>query len=438
MTTPAALSKSAAHFARVSGPDLLARTEAYARWREARIDGGVWPFSRVLQGAPGTTATLRDETGREVVGLNFGSHDYLGLSFHPAVRAAVERALHDVGPHVSCSPILQGNSRLTVELEQALAGLVGMEHVLLFPTGWGAGFGAITALVRPDDHVVLDRLAHASLQQGAQAATRNLHVHRHLDVDAAEATLRELRARDAEHAILVISEGLFSMDSDTPDLARLQRVCRAYDATLLVDVAHDLGPVGPGGTGQLGLQGALADVDLVVGSTSKTFASNGGFLATRSAAVKQYVKAYGGPHIFSSGMSPLQAAAVTEAVRIVRSPDGDARRARVARVAAVLRGALDADGLACHGVPSPIVAVPVGSEKVGRLAAAALFDRGVFAHLVEFPAVPVGAARLRLLGMSEHTEADARRAAAMVSQSIAVARDALSDVAADATPRLAG
>jgi glycine C-acetyltransferase/8-amino-7-oxononanoate synthase len=235
------LNKSAAHFARVSGRDLLARTEGYARWREARIAAGVWPFSRVLERGPGTTTALRDESGREIVGLNFGSHDYLGLSFHPGIRAAVERALHDVGPHVACSPILQGNSRLSIDLEQALAELVGMEHVLMFATGWGAGFGAITALVRPDDHIVLDRLAHASLQQGAQAATRNLHHHRHLDVAAAEHTLREIRARDTTNAILVVSEGLFSMDSDTPDLARLQAVCRAHDATLLVDVAHDLG-----------------------------------------------------------------------------------------------------------------------------------------------------------------------------------------------------
>jgi glycine C-acetyltransferase/8-amino-7-oxononanoate synthase len=417
-----ALSKSAAHFARVSGKDLLARTEDYARWRAARLDAEVWPFSRVLQAAPGPTTVIRDETGREVEGLNFGSHDYLGLSYHPAIRAAAERALRDLGPHVSCSPILQGNTWLSRALEDAIAGLVGMEHVLLFPTGWGAGFGIITALVRPDDHIVMDRLAHASLQQGAQAATRNLHHHRHLDVDATEQLLRDLRAKDAEHAILVISEGLFSMDSDTPDLARLQRVCRAYDATLLVDVAHDLGPLGPGGTGQLGLQGVLADVDLVVGSTSKTFASNGGFLATRSAAVKQYVKAYGGPHIFSSGLSPVQAGVLVEAVRIVRDAEGEARRARVQAVAGALRAACEQRGLPCYGVPSPIVAIPVGSEKVARLAATRLFARGVFAHLVEFPAVPVGAARLRLLGMSEHTEDQARHAAEAVSASIAEAR----------------
>lgn len=430
-TRSLALSKSAAHFARLSGPNLLTRTDAYARWRESRLASEVWPFSRVLHRTPGATTTISDETGRLVSGLNFGSHDYLGLSVHPAIREAAERALRDFGPHVSCSPILQGNTRLSLELEAALAELVGMEHVLLFPTGWGAGFGAITALVRPEDHIVLDRLAHASLQQGAQAATRNLHHHRHLDVDAAEGILRELRARDAEHGILVVSEGLFSMDSDTPDLARLQRVCRAYDATLLVDVAHDLGATGPGGTGMLGLQGVLAEVDLVVGSLSKTFASNGGFFATRSSAVKQYVKAYGGPHIFSSGLSAVQAGVVLEAVRIVRSDEGEARRERVRRTSTHLRASLERRGLACYGVPSPIVAAPIGTERLARLAASMLFRRAVFAHLVEFPAVPVGAARFRLLAMAEHTEDHAQLAAEHVLAAIAEARHELERLTPD-------
>jgi glycine C-acetyltransferase len=432
--TSIALSKSAAHFAKVSGRNLLTRTEAFAEWRTRRLAADVWPFSRVLQAAPGPTTILRDETGRELAGINFGSHDYLALSGHPQVREAAARALRDYGPHVSCSPILQGNTQLSIDLERALGEWLGLDQVLLFPTGWAAGFGVITALVRPEDHIVLDRLAHASLQQGAQAATRNIHLHRHLDVGHAEAVLREIRAKDATNAILLVSEGLFSMDSDTPDLAALQRICRAYDATLLVDVAHDLGATGPGGTGMLGTQGVLDDVDLIVGSGSKSFACNAGFVATRSPAVKQYIKAYGGPHLFSSGLSPINAAVFLEAIRISIGVEGDTRRARAYEVATTLRVRCEQQGLMCYGVPSPIVAVPIGSEKLARLAAGALFRHGVFAHLVEFPAVPVGASRFRLLAMADHTDGHAHFAADRVVAAIGEARISLAMLDADSAP----
>src|SRR5207244_2190884 len=138
--------------------------------------------------------------------------------------------------------------------------------------------GAITGLIRPNDHVIVDNLAHACLQQGAHAATQNVRRHDHLDIAAVHSHLQEIRANDTKNGILVVTEGLFSMDSDTPDLQTLQALCHEYEATLLVDVAHDLGAIGPGGTGFLGIQDMLGKVDLVVGAFSKTFASNGGFL----------------------------------------------------------------------------------------------------------------------------------------------------------------
>ena len=144
---------------------------------------------------------------------------------------------------------------------------------------------------------------------------------------------------------MVITEGLFSMESDAPDLAAFQEACREYGATLLVDVAHDLGAMGPGGGGVMAVQGLVGKVDLVMGSFAKTFASNGGFLASHSPAVKQFAKYYGNPHMFSNALSPVQAAVVSEAIRIVRSPEGDELRARLLalreRLARWLRGAGD-------------------------------------------------------------------------------------------------
>src|SRR5262249_42832627 len=139
-------------------------------------------------------------------------------------------AIKHYGPHIAGAPILQGNSTVSVRLQTALAELIGLPHVLLFPTGWAAGYGVITGLIRPKDHVVLDQYAHNCCVQGAMAATQNVHRVRHLSTDAFVRQLRRIRTTDTENAILVVTEGIFSMDGDSPDLVALQTACREYDA----------------------------------------------------------------------------------------------------------------------------------------------------------------------------------------------------------------
>jgi glycine C-acetyltransferase/8-amino-7-oxononanoate synthase len=223
------------------------------------------------------------------------------------------------------------------------------------------------------------------------------------------------------------------MDGDSPDLQALQEACREYDATLLVDVAHDLGAVGPDGTGILGLQGLVGKVDLVVGSFSKVFASNGGFVATSSAAVREYLRPYAPSHTFSNAISPPQCAAVLTALNIVRSVEGEALRQRLRAVVQALREALTAANVVCLGKPAPLVPVLLGSEGVGRITAALCFDRGVFANLVEFPAVSVGASRFRMQLMATHTFAQARQAAEVIGWAYHVANELLSRSASAGT-----
>lgn len=427
MPPTGALSKSLAHFARPSGANILARTESFLRWQDGRRSAEVWPYSRALVGPPTNRATVQTEQGETIEGINFASQDYLALSTHPAIKAAAIQALEEFGPHSASSPMLQGSSTLSLLLENALSDLLQTEHVVLFSTGWGAGFGAITALIRPADHIILDNLAHACLQQGAHTATQNVRRHDHLDIAAVRRHLQEIRANDTKNGILVVTEGLFSMDSDTPDLQTLQELCHEYEAALLVDVAHDLGAIGPGGTGFLGIQKMLGKVDLVVGAFSKTFASNGGFLATHSRAVKHYVKIFGGTHIFSNGLSPVQAAVVREAINIVRSPEGEDLRCHLHQSVHGLRDAFAEYGIRCLGVPSAVVPVPIGSEKVARIASANLLHKGVFANLVEFPAVAVGSARFRMQVMASHTPAQVQCAADRVVEAIQEAKDMLAD-----------
>jgi 7-keto-8-aminopelargonate synthetase-like enzyme len=409
-----ALGGSFADFVRLSGKSLELRTRPYYEWCRNRIEQGVWPFSTELQSSPGPEATVIDAARKERTGLNFASQDYLGLAAHDAVRAAAIEAIKEYGPHIAGAPILQGNSSLSLRLETALAELIGLPHVVLFPTGWAAGYGVITALIRTKDHVVLDQYAHNCCVQGAMAATPNVHRVRHLSTDAFVRQLRRIRAADAKNAILVVTEGIFSMDGDSPDLQALQEACREYEATLMVDVAHDLGAVGPGGTGSIGLQGLVGEVDLVVGSFSKVFASNGGFVATSSVAIREYLRVGAPSHTFSNALSPAQCATVLTALEIVRSSEGEVLRQNLRGVVQILREALTSAGIECLGKPGPLVPVLLGREAVGRLTAALCFDRGVFANLVEYPAVSVGASRFRMQIMATHTSAHARLAAEVI------------------------
>lgn len=409
-----ALEGSFADFVRLSGKSLELRTQRFHEWHRNRLEQGVWPFSTRLQSTPGPEATVIDAAGTERTGVNFASYDYLGLSTHIEVRAAAIEAINQYGTQIAGAPILQGNSPLSLRLQDAMAEMLGLAHVMLFPTGWAAGYGLITGLIRAKDHVVLDQYAHNCCVQGAMAATPNVHRVRHLSTDAFVRQLRRIRATDTENAILVVTEGIFSMNGDSPDLAALQTACREYDATLLVDAAHDLGAVGPGGTGIVGLQGLLGKVDLVIGSFSKVFAANGGFAATSSAAIDEYLRVGAPSRTFSNAISPPQCAAVLKAVEIVRGAEGDLLREKVKQVAQVLRETLATSGVVCLGKPGPLVPVLLGREAVGRITAALCFDRGVFANLIEYPAVSVGASRLRMQVMATHTSAQAQRAAEVI------------------------
>jgi len=425
MLAGGALAGSAVQFSQPRGADLIRRIEAIEHWHAARSAHGVWQYARSLDAAPHPLASIRDESGQSARGLNFASQDYLSLASHPAVAEAAGRALRDYGPHSAGSAVLLGNTRLSLALEQEIGEWLRTEHVALFPTGWGAAFGAITALVQAQDHIVIDQFAHASLRQGASAATSNVQVNRHLDVAHVRELLRGIRAADSANAIMVVTESLFSMDADTPDLAALQRTCREFGATLLVDVAHDLGAMGPDGTGFIGSQRMLGEIDLVMGAFSKTFASNGGFVATASRAVKRHLQLFAGPHMFSNALSPVQAAVILESVKIIRSDEGEALRGDLMRAVQLLRELLGAQQLQCIGSASPIVPVLIGNEKVSRLVGKLLFRQGVFVNQVEFPGVPVGASRLRLQLMANHTLQQIKWSAPLIGSTVRQAREAI-------------
>ena len=400
---PQALTGSVRDFRSFQGKDLMARVRPFYEWQELRRKLRLWPYSKSTQKAPMSVCTAADDTGFQFTGLNFGTQDYLGLSSDPQIKEVAKAVIDEYGVHSAGSSALAGNTKFSLRLEETISEFLDVDHTALYPTGWAAGYGVIKGLVRPSDHIVMDCLSHACLQEGASSATPNVHLHGHLNVDSVRRNLRKIREKDATNGILVVTESLFSMDSDTPDLRALQNLCDEYEATLLVDVAHDLGAMGPGGRGFIGEQGMLGKIDIVMGSFSKTFGSNGGFVACNSPAVKQYLKYFGSSATFSNALSPVQAATVTKAFEIVQSAQGQNLRSILMERIEQIREALSAVRLQCTGNPSPIVPVRVGDEALARLVSRQLPALGVITNLVEYPAVAKGDARLRLQMMPTHS-----------------------------------
>ena len=401
---PPTLTGSLREYRVVDGPDLLGRIEGFRAWQNQRVQEEFWPYSRSTDAGPRTVCAASDELGRKTQGVNFGSQDYLGLSAHPAIRQAAHDAIERYGVHSAGSPAFIGNTTHSIALERKISQFLGTERTVLFPTGFAAGFGAIKGLVRSTDHIVMDCLAHACLQEGAAAATKHVYQFRHLETDSARRWLADIRAKDTKNGILVVTEALFSMDSDTPDIAALAELCHEYNATLMVDVAHDFGSIGQDGRGHIGLQKMVGKVDIVMGSFSKTFASNGGFVATASSSVQQYLRYFSTPTTFSNALSPIQAAVVLKAFEIIELEEGRQRRDALMRNILSLRSKLIASGMEVYGDPSAIVSVKTGTEALARLVSRQLSHMGLIANLVEFPAVPRGAARFRLQVMANHDE----------------------------------
>jgi glycine C-acetyltransferase len=397
-----ALSGSLRDYRVMPGTDLLARVEPFYQWQDLRRQFDLWPYAKSTATAPKTVCTAMTDAGKAFSGVNFASQDYLSLASHPEVKEAAIRAIDEYGVHSAGSAALLGNTRHSLELERVISEFMHGRQIVLYPTGWSAGFAAVQGFVRPDDHVVMDVLAHSCLQEGARAATQNIHYHGHLNVRALERRLQKIRSSDTANGILVVTESLFSMHSDTPDIRAMQAVCEEYKAILLVDCAHDLGCIGDDGLGHLGLQNMLEDVDIIIGSFSKTFAANGGFIAIKSKGAAEYLKYYSATQTFSNALSPVQAASVLAAFRIVCSPEGKERRQRLMNNILYLRAEAYRVGLEALGDPSAIVPVRVGAEGLARIASRNLAALGAIANLVEYPAVPQGGARFRVQVMSDH------------------------------------
>ncbi len=399
----AVLNAVTADFVDDSQTNLLDRWSAHHGWWEDRSRERVDPYSKYTSTRIAPEITAHDRWGRPFAGVNFASQEYLNLASHPEVLRAARETAEAYGVHSAGSTALMGNTAVAVELEQQLAAFLGVADCTLFSTGWGAGYGIVTTLVTPKDHVIIDVLAHACLQEGSRNATANVHAFPHISTDAVLRRLKRIREQDPAAGILVVTETVFSMDSDVPEIAALQALCRKYNATLVVDMAHDLGCIGPTGRGYLELQGMVGKVDVIMGSFSKTFASNGGFVATNHPALKLALRYNCGPQTFTNAMSPMQAAIVSTCLCIITSGEGARRRERLMSNILYMRQSLEQNGFKLLGQPSAIVPVILGSNALSRLITRFTLEAGGLVNLVEYPAVSKNTCRWRIQVMAEHT-----------------------------------
>ncbi len=388
------------------GADLLGRWKDHAAWWQGRLDHGVDPYGKFTTGHITTVCKMGTRDGKPFAGVNFGSQEYLNLASHPAVHAAAKAAIDEFGVHSAGSAALMGNTERSRELESRLAAFLGYTDCTVFPTGWGAGYGSIRTLVGPDDHVVIDVLAHACLQEGARNATKNVHLFPHLSNEAVGRRLERIRREYPTAGILVVTETVFSMDSDVPDLLGLRSLCDLYNATLFVDAAHDLGALGPTGRGHLENQGAIGLPDIVMGSFSKTFASNGGFVACNTRDLKTAFRFNCGPLTFTNALSAMQCAIILKCLDIVESQEGADLRSRLMANILHMRTGMQAAGFELLGQPSAIVPAIIGESSLSRLTTRYLYEAGAVVNLVEFPAVSKNTCRWRLQVMARHGKSE--------------------------------
>jgi glycine C-acetyltransferase/8-amino-7-oxononanoate synthase len=373
-------------------------TEIAERLEELR-GSGLHRRLRLVESAQGPEVLL---DGRPV--LLLCSNNYLGLAGHPLVREAAAEAAVRWGAGAGASRLISGSMGPHRELERRLAAFEGYEEALLFGSGYLANSGVIAALAGRDEVVFSDELNHASIIDGCRLARAETFVYRHADLDHLAWGLRSARKR----ASLIVTDGLFSMDGDLAPLEGLVDLARRHRCRLLVDEAHAIGTVGPGGRGTVAAAGFGGEVDLLVGTLGKALGSYGAYVCA-SAETVEYLLNTARSFIFSTALPPPVVAAAGKALALLEAEPEMVQRLGVN--AAVLRQALEAEGLQVGLSQSQIVPVRVGGSEQAMRLSEALLEHGIFAQGIRPPTVPAGTSRLRFTAMSTHDPSALRRAA---------------------------
>ncbi len=380
-----------------AGDDPLNLLKPFSEWYEEALPNGYYLYSEPLSTAPTTQVTVKNrKSGQLVELLNLASYNYLGISYRPEVKQAAIEAVEKYGLGASGSPMLSGTLDVHKELEAALASFKDKEAAILFPTGYSANVGFISALMRAGDHILLDQYSHASIVDGAILAKSKTTFFRHNNPMDLERKLLKCTGKK-----LVVVEGVYSMDGDVCALPEIVEVAKRHGARILIDEAHSTFLFGPNGRGVAEHFGLDNEVDFHLGTFSKSLGGQGGFVCGSKDLI-DYVNAFGRSRFFSCNLAPMIVAGLKAGLAIAENEPQ--LRARLWSNVAYVRRRFAEEGIDIGKSTSQVMPVLVNNDSKVFSVAEKVQDRGLFLQPVTYPAVPKHKSRLRISISAAHTE----------------------------------
>ena len=359
---------------------------------------GVYPYFRAISSEQDTEVLMN---GRKV--LMFGSNSYMGLTNHPKVIEAAVEATRRFGTGMAGSPFLNGTLEIHKQLEARLAEYVGKEDAMIYSTGFGVNLGVVSTLTGREDYIILDEQDHASIIEGRRLSFSNYLKYKHNDMESLE---EQLRKCDPDKVKLIVTDSVFSMEGDVANLPKIVELAKKYNASLMVDEAHGIGVFGNQGRGVCDHYGVSKDVDLIMGTFSKSFASLGGFIATDK-EVTNYLRHHSRSYIFTASITPAATAAANAALDIIISePERQEHLWKITHFALE-----NFRGMGCEigNTSTPIIPLFIRDDYKTFHVTRDLLDEGVFVNPVVTPAVAPHDTLIRYSLMATHTKEQVER-----------------------------
>ena len=382
--------------------DLFEKCKNYNVAKKAQ-ELGIYPYFHYLESGQDTVVNME---GHRVIMI--GSNNYLGLTSHPEVVQAGIDAYKKYGSGCSGSRFLNGTLDLHIQLEKELANFLHKEAVITFGTGFQTNLGIISAIAGRNDVILCDKENHASIYDGCRLSYAKMYRYEHNDMEDLERNLKNI---PEDKGILIVTDGVFSMGGDLCKLPEIVALARKYGARVMIDDAHGLGVFGEHGRGTAEHFGLEDDVDIIMGTFSKSLASLGGFMAAKKEVV-EYVKHNSRPFIFSASMTPANAACALAALKILeREPE---RVKHLREITDYMRNALKSRNIPIRDSVAPIIPINTYDDNKTFYACKVLFDRGVYVNPCISPSVPVGEAIIRTSYTATHTKEQMDEAADII------------------------
>lgn len=407
-TIPGAMEYDYTNFYFGAGTDAFALLEPFDDWWRQAKPAGYYLYEMPLHSAPKTRVDVEDtKTGEVRRGLvNFASYNYLGLSYRPEVKAAIKEAADLYGGGASGSPVLSGTTRIHEQFGEEVAAFKGKEAALIFPTGYSANVGTISGLMRSGDLIVADQFAHASVVDGMILSKAKSRFFRHNRVDDLEKKLKGFPGKK-----LVIIEGVYSMDGDVPPLGDIVATCRKYGARLMIDEAHSAFVYGETGKGVVEDQGFDEEVDIHLGTFSKSLGGQGGYTAG-SRQLINYLRGFARSRFFSCALSPVVVAGLRKALELATNEPE--LRTRLWENVAYMQKLLSDAGVPIGDSTSQVIPIMVRDDARILKMGEEIFREGVYINPVKYPAVGKHKSRFRMSISAAHTTEELEEGAAAI------------------------